>query len=260
MIIVDAHVHLAAPGSPAARLFPAAARPEDLLAQLDGAGVAAAVVLGLPGLQSSDEVLGLCAAAPDRLFPLLGIRPQLAAEVALIKQARALGFYGLKVHPRLSELPVTAEVMGPLLKEAEKHQLPVLFDAVPQSPAVPLSQLEYHAYDRLARQFRGVRLILAHACAPHVLGAYTVVKANPNVYLDVSFALLYYAGSSVETDLGYVSDKIDRYVLYGSDFPQYPADEYLAAYRGVLEARPGIDRRRVLGANAIELFGLPLTP
>jgi predicted TIM-barrel fold metal-dependent hydrolase len=102
-------------------------------------------------------------------------------------------------------------------------------------------------------------MVLAHACAPHILGAYTVVKANPNVYLDVSFSLLYYASSSVETDLGFISDKIDRYVLYGSDFPQYPADIYLRAYLRLLEGRPGVDRERVLGGNAVQLFGLPLT-
>jgi predicted TIM-barrel fold metal-dependent hydrolase len=258
MIVVDAHVHLATPGSAAARLFPAPATPRELLAQLDRAGVTAAVVLGLPGLQSPEEVLDLCAIAPDRLFPLLGVRPQIPEDVARIEQARALGFYGLKVHPRLSEVPVTTKVMEPLLKQAEKHLFPVVFDAVPQSTVVPLAELEYQAYDRLAREFRGVRMVLAHACAPHVLGAYTVVKANPNVHLDVSFALRYYAGSSVETDLGYVSDKIDRYVLYGSDFPQYPADEYLAAYRLCLQGHPGVDLRRVLGANAIELFELPL--
>jgi predicted TIM-barrel fold metal-dependent hydrolase len=257
-MIVDAHVHLAAPGSRAAGLFPSPAAPADLLRQMDRAGVAGAVVLGLPGLQTAEEVLGLCAAAPDRLFPLLGVHPLAADDLARIPHARGMGFYGLKVHPRLGEFPVDADVLGPALELAERHRLPVLFDALPQSGAVPLDGLEYHAFDRLARRFRGVRMVLAHACAPHVLGAYTVVKANPNVYLDVSFSLLYYAGSSVEMDLGFVSDRIDRHVLYGSDFPQYAADAYLAAYLRLLEGRPGADRRRVLGGNAVELFGLPL--
>jgi predicted TIM-barrel fold metal-dependent hydrolase len=260
VIIVDAHVHLAAPDSAAARLFAGPATPPELLRQMDRGGVAAAVVLGLPGFQTPQEVLGLCAAAPDRLFPLLGVHPLVPEDVARIRHAREMGFYGLKVHPRLNEVPVAVEVLGPLLEQAEKACLPVLFDAVPQSAAVPLADLEYHAFDRLARCFRGVRMVLAHACAPHVLGGYTVVKANRNVFLDISFALLYYAGSSVEADLAFISDRIDRHVLYGSDFPQYAADAYLTAYRSLLARRPGVDVGRVLGGNAIELFGLPLAP
>jgi predicted TIM-barrel fold metal-dependent hydrolase len=259
MIIVDAHVHLMEPDSAAARLFSAPATPLELLRRMDRAGVTAAVVLGLPGLQTPEEVLALCAAAPDRLFPLLGVHPCRPEDVTRIRHAREMGFYGLKVHPRLCEVPVESGVLGPVLEQAEQHELPIVFDALPQSSVVPLADLEYHAFDRLARRFRGVRMVLAHACAPHVLGAYTVVKANPNVFLDVSFSLLYYAGSSVEADLAFVSDRIDRHVLYGSDFPQYPADDYLAAYRRLLESRPDVDQRRVLGANAIQLFGLPLT-
>jgi predicted TIM-barrel fold metal-dependent hydrolase len=246
------------PNSSAAALFRTPARPEDLLAQMDRGAIDAAIVLGLPGYQSPDEVLKLCAAAPKRLFPLLGVNPLNSDDLKRIPRARVDGFYGIKLHPRLSQVPVTPEIFGPVMEHAAVANLPVLFDAVPQSSHVPLAQLEYQTFDLLARRFRQVKIVLAHACAPHVLGAYTVAKANPNVYLDVSFSLAYYAGSSVEMDIGFISDKLDRFVLYGSDFPQYPADEYLATYRRLLETRPAADRERLLARNAIEVFNLPL--
>jgi predicted TIM-barrel fold metal-dependent hydrolase len=62
----------------------------------------------------------------------------------------------------------------------------------------------------------------------------------------------------VEIDLAFVSDKLDRFVLYGSDFPQYPVDTYLKAYEKLIENRPGVNRQLVFGANAVALFGLPL--
>lgn len=258
MTIVDAHVHLAWPGSPAAAVLGKPAEPLGLLRDMDQAGVAAAVVLGLPGLQTPEEVLELCRAAPDRLFPLLGVDPRRPADLACIPQAQERGFFGLKAHPRLNELPVSADAYGPLLEQAERHDLTVVFDAVPQCPAVPLAELEYHAFDRLARRFPAVRLVLAHACAPHVLGAFTVVKAHRHVYLDLSFSALYYAGTSVEADLAFVADRINRFVLYGSDFPQYGMGEYLAACRRLLETRSVADMGPVLGGNAVRLFRLPL--
>ncbi len=257
-MIIDAHVHLIEPGSPAAQLFRTPARPEDLLQQMDRGGIDAAIVLGLPGYQSPEEVLKLCAAAPKRFFPLLGVNPLNADDLKRVPRARADGFYGIKLHPRLSQVAVTPEIFGPVMENAAAAGLPVLFDAVPQSPHVPLAQLEYQAFDVLARRFRQVKIVLAHACAPHVLGAYTVAKANPNVYLDVSFSLAYYAGSSVEMDIGFISDKLDRFVLYGSDFPQFPADLYLSTYRRLLETRPTADHMRLLAKNAIEVFDLPL--
>lgn len=140
-MIIDAHVHLVEPNSPAAALFRTSARPEDLLAQMDRGGIDAAIVLGLPGYQSPEEVLKVCAAAPGRFFPLLGVNPVNARDLERISQARPHGFYGIKLHPRLSQVPVTAEVFGPLMEQAALANLPVLFDAVPQSPHVPLAQL-----------------------------------------------------------------------------------------------------------------------
>ncbi len=258
-MIVDAHLHLARPGSPAAVRLGRPATPDELLRQMDRAGITAAVVLGLPGYQAPGEVLELCRSAPDRLFPLMGVDPRSGDDITAIGRARELGFYGLKLHPRLNGVPLDDPRWDRILEAAAEHHLPVLFDAVPQSTELPLHALDYHAFDRLARRHRNVTMVLAHACAPDVMGAYLVAKGNPNVHIDVSFSLMYYAGSSVELDLGFLSDKLDRFVLYGSDFPMYAADEYLNAYLRLLERYPGVSRDRVLASNAINLFRLPLS-
>src|SRR5262245_30017705 len=111
-MLIDAHVHLTNPQSPANALFRQPATPDDLLRQMDRSGITAAVVLGLPGFQTPDEVIQLCRCAPDRLFPLLGVDPRRAEDVARIRHTRSLGFYGLKLHPRLNQLPVTEGVWG----------------------------------------------------------------------------------------------------------------------------------------------------
>lgn len=257
-MIIDAHLHLFAPGSAAERVFGRPGNPATLLQQMDRAGIDAAVVLGLPGLQTPEEVLGLCGAAPGRLFPLLGVHPAAPKDIERVRYARELGFYGLKLHPRLSRVAVTDPRWDEVLEQAAMAKVPVLFDAVPQCADYPLAAMNYLAFDVMVRRHPTVTFILAHACAPDVLGAFTLAKANKNVYLDMSFLAMYYGGSSLEKDIAFVSDNLDRYVIYGSDFPQYPVDEYLAAYRRIVAGCQGIDLRKVLAENAVQVFGLPL--
>ncbi|MFT3882730.1 MAG: amidohydrolase family protein [Gemmatales bacterium] len=258
-MIIDAHLHLAEAGSPAEKSLGKSALPIDALRQMDAAGIDAAVVLGLPGLQTPEEVLRLCSVAKDRFFPLMGINPASSADVAMIAQARERGFYGLKVHPRLSQVAVNDPRWEAVLRQAEAHELTVLFDAVPQSTVIPMMHMNYLAFDVLAKQYPKVQIILAHACAPDVLGGFVTVKANKNVYLDMSFSVMYYQGSSLDQDMAFVSDQIDRFVLYGSDYPMFPADQYLKAYQALIASRPGVNRSLVFAGNAIKLFKLPLT-
>jgi len=57
------------------------------------------------------------------------------------------------------------------------------------------------------------------------LEAYLLADACPNVYLETSFTLPYYLGSSVEQDLAFAYKKIDERVIYGSDFPYVGLDK-----------------------------------
>jgi hypothetical protein len=257
-MIVDAHVHLAASGSAAEDVLKAPSSPELLLRQMDRSGIDAAVVLGLPGIQTPEEVLELCGAAPGRLFPLLGIDPRNPNDLAGIENARERGFYGLKLHPRLNRYAVDDSILDPVLTKATEARLAIVLDSLPQCSEIPLERMGCQAFDRLARRFPNVRLVLAHACAPHVLEAFTLVKANKNAFLDVSFSLDYYAGTSVVDDLAFISDKLDRRTLYGSDFPQCAADRYLHQYQSLLRRVPAERHAALLGANAISLFGLPI--
>jgi predicted TIM-barrel fold metal-dependent hydrolase len=49
-----------------------------------------------------------------------------------------------------------------------------------------------------------------------------MARSRENVYLDLSHTLHYYQGSSVEADLRFLVRRLDRRLLFGSDFPECP--------------------------------------
>lgn len=62
-------------------------------------------------------------------------------------------------------------------------------------------------------------LILAHAGGSRVREAFLIADDAPNVYLDTSFTLSYWRGSSVIDDIAYVVHRLPGRVFFGSDAP-----------------------------------------
>jgi uncharacterized protein len=71
-------------------------------------------------------------------------------------------------------------------------------------------------------------VILLHSGGARTLEAMLIAEEKRNVFLESSFSLPYYLGSSVEKDLAFVYKKLgsDR-IIYGSDFPYVTAEESL---------------------------------
>lgn len=71
-------------------------------------------------------------------------------------------------------------------------------------------------------------VVMSHAGGRQVLDAMLVAAHAPNVYLETSFSLQYFMGSSVETDFAFAMRKLgSRRWLYGSDYPFYGMQESL---------------------------------
>lgn len=82
----------------------------------------------------------------------------------------------------------------------------------------------------LLEKISNVPIVLLHSGGARVLEAHLLADACPNVYLETSFTLPYYLGSSVERDLAFSYKKISEKVIYGSDFPYIEMDESINTF------------------------------
>jgi uncharacterized protein len=71
----------------------------------------------------------------------------------------------------------------------------------------------------LLKEITEVPVVLLHSGGSRVLEAFLLADACPNVFLETSFSLPYYIGSSVEQDMAFAYKKVSEKVIYGSDFP-----------------------------------------
>lgn len=290
MTIVDAHVHLY---PPEVDLDPAGwsarqgerhwgvlctrrrrdGRPvqslptiDGLLAALDAAGVARAVLLGWYWEKPEtcawqNRFYARCVRAhPDRLMGFATIHPAAGHWQTLeeMHRARDEGLIGLgELSPHSQGFPIDDPVFQEALTLAGDWKIPVnLHVTDPQSRPYP-GRIETPGEDfvRLARAFPQTTFVLAHWGGMLPLADPRFAEL-PNVYYDTAASpLMYDAGVWSRTLDGLGRER----VLFGSDFPLnlYPRVSVEAEVaRFVAEARDAGAGCDVLGGNAARLLRL----
>jgi predicted TIM-barrel fold metal-dependent hydrolase len=79
------------------------------------------------------------------------------------------------------------------------------------------------------------------------MDAFFLARSRPNVWLDCSHALAWFAGSSLVADFAWCMDRIDERLLYGSDFPEYGLAEYRRRFEEVAALAPGLRKELAYG-------------
>jgi predicted TIM-barrel fold metal-dependent hydrolase len=144
-----------------------------------------------------------------------------------ISRAKELGFRGIKFHPYQQNLtPETYKDVRTCARAASRNGLWIticgsygttkLYDVNAVELLVELSQCVNSP------------LILLHSGGKRILDAMSVALEQSHVFLETSFSLSFWRGSSVEQDLAFAFKKLggDR-VIYGSDHPYIPINQSL---------------------------------
>ena len=259
-MIVDANVHVTSDG----RWFDTSvdASVDTLLGQLDEAGVERAVVVGLPGQTTNDEVLAICARHPDRLLPVGSFDPAAHEdESRLLAAARAElkdhGLLGFKLHPRLGGYDPLDPRVETLLEEVASWDPtpPVWLCTLLHSPRVRLGKPPVETIHQLVDRHPALTFVLAHGGGADLLALASAVRASPNAFVELSYTLTHFAGSSVEQDIAWLMHTFERRVMFGSDFPEWRVGDALSTLQRLLADVPSESAARVLGGNLAKVLG-----
>ena len=129
------------------------------------------------------------------------------------------------------DIPVCVEIS----KKAESLGMLVMIDA-------SYGSLGMYQFDNLklasaiASHVTKTPIILLHSGGARCLEAMLLADATKNIYLETSFTLPYYLGSSIEQDLAFTYKKLgeDR-IIYGSDFPYINLEESRITFLNFME-------------------------
>ena len=220
------------------------ADPEDLLAGLDKAGQAGALVFpfhepgGYP--PANDRVLAACAASGGRLQALARIDPN--SEGALEEARRCLdaGARGFKLHPRSDRFALPHPVVEEIVALAAEARAAVLFHAGRGMPHLGESVLH------LAREHHEARLILAHAGISDTGWIAPFAAELENLFFDTAWW-------QVGDLLALFATVPPGRILYASDMPYgSPLFHSLACVRCALSVGLGGDALRAIAGGSAE--------
>jgi predicted TIM-barrel fold metal-dependent hydrolase len=222
-----------------------------LLSQMDEAGVSHAVVLQLRWQRWHVEEVAEALAGQPRLIGFVNIDPTTPALDRQLEQARALGYRGLKLHPRLQRHRPDDPRCIELVRAAGSLGWPALLDAFPDGEWL-MDGLTVQHYGRLAREAPEARVIVAHAAGHHCIDLMMIAKRVPNLWFDISYSWLYYH-ERIVADMAYcIRSMRGERVLFGTDYPDRSLPDSISMSLSRL-AQHGVSdelQRKLLWENA----------
>jgi uncharacterized protein len=256
-MIFDAHAHV----YPAAGGFWKRASPvEELIAAMDAAGVSRAAVIAIEPDLPVAAVLDAVTQHPERLVAIGSVDPRQDNAVAILEQQiEEQKVRGIKLHPRIQRIQFNdLPRLVPIAARCGELGVPLIVCSFLGGPDLFRGRTLELCHELAATAPR-TTIVMAHAGGYRPMDALLVLKANPNVHVDVSFSPLYFAGSSVAQDFEYLVRRADpARVMFGSDFPEAAIDASLEWLTGVFDraGTPVAARHAILYDNAARLFGV----
>ena len=171
--------------------------------------------------------------------------------------AAAAGFCAIVFHPYLQKiLPEDLSLMQELARQAESSGMFVIICSAYGSTKM----FKHYSLPLAAGLAEEINcpIVLAHCGGAKIVEAYLVAEAYANIYLETSFTLPYWLGSSIEIDIAFAIRKLGpvRW-LFGSDAPFCTLNDALAAHHKFFDTHGFIDSQveQIMSGTARTILG-----
>ena len=224
-----------------------------------GKGIKGILLLNLPEIAfDNQDVLNAESEYRGFFHVFPGINPKIEKSPNLINKYMELGASGIKLHPRLHNYKVDDADCIHIIQQAGDLGLPVLIDCFPDGKNLALGNVPA-IFSRIAEQCPQTRIAIGHAGGHHILDALMVAKDYPNVFLDLSFTILYYQKALLSSTIYFAlnSIKYER-VFWGTDYPDRPygmsVDLAIDEFRRMAISEDQLEK--IKSKNALSFLGI----
>ena len=191
-----------------------------LFKEASASGINNVVLLNLPELAFKNSTVIKNAKNYNGFFHVFpSINPVVDSDIDELKRLKAAGASGLKLHPRLHGYHIENSNCMELLRTAGELKMPVMVDCFPDGKNLAIGNTP-EAFARIAEKAPDVRIAIGHAGGHRILDALMVAKYYRNIFLDLSYTLLYYRNSGIINSIAYSIESLGaERVFWGSDYP-----------------------------------------
>lgn len=232
--MIDAHVHIGPEGSELSA--------RQLMERMEQNGIEKALVFPfLGGSFTNDAVESAMEQYPDKIIGICAVNPFDEDAPAKLERCFKKGFRGLKLHPFLHGLNLSSHLNDGLFELVQEYKGIVIAHGTADLYNCPLE------FDRMARRFPKVPLIMAHSgYFWEWEQAVELAAENPNLFLETSRVPEYETGKILE---GAGPGK----VIWGSDSPYCGLEQEISKMRRVLKQG---EEEAVLGGTIERLLSI----
>ena len=177
--------------------------------------------------------------------------------IAEVRRIKALGLYGIKLHPEYQEFSPLDPRLAPVWETAAECGLPVLFHAGGDVGFYGTVQHSWPAdYAELARRVPSLQIIAAHLGGWRDWDLVERDLCGAPVFIDTSFAFDWMPDQS-QFERIIRKHGVDR-VLYGTDSPWSDLKDGIREVLGTHLS--DAEKHQIFWSNAVRLFHLPVAP
>jgi predicted TIM-barrel fold metal-dependent hydrolase len=213
----------------------------------------------------NDAAAALAARAPDKIIGFMSVHPDEPDVIDEIERsAHDLGLRGMKLGPNYQGFdPVLANAFR-VYGKAQELGLPIVFhQGTSPFPDAPLRYAHPMLMDEIAAEFRDLKIVMAHIAHPWHVDCVNIIRKHPNVYADVSGALIRPWQAYHAFMHAYEWGMLHK-LLFGSDFPVTTPAETIDFLRGLndyarkyhLPELPQDELEAIIERDSLELLGL----
>lgn len=243
------------------------ATTDQLLEEMDEAGVSKAVILGQdthatknPSFKNytmkNDQLADLASRSRGRLVPFAGVDPNAGKEAVreLKRSVNKLGLRGLKIHSSANSVyPNDRRKMYPIYDFCQEAGIPILFHTGTTGLGdcdIKYSKPEF--LDEVCQSYPDLKVVMAHFGWPWSDVTIAVALRNPNVFIDVSGWKPRYLPQNI---MPYLNGTLQDRFLFGTDYPMLRQKEWMDDFEKNLKPKlkPGVSEK-LLKQNAKRLL------
>jgi predicted TIM-barrel fold metal-dependent hydrolase len=256
--IVDSLTHPTLSGTWLGKAIDPAASFDRLTAEMASSNIERACAIGMWGLDGyAHELFAAACRRHPELIPVAGFRPvDASSDAAELDRIRDLGFVGVKIHPRFSQLDLRESAqLGGSMEAAAQRGLTIWFCTYQHCALESWPEIDpFQALVRLLKAAPTARVILVHGGDIDVMRHMQLVRFNDRLLLDLSMTLCKYPGSSLDLDLAFLFRQFDRRICIGSDWPQHTAAETRDRFEQFAHGIDSERAARIAGRNLLDFL------
>ncbi|MBP1849413.1 amidohydrolase family protein [Rhizobium halophytocola] len=275
--VIDIHPHVISPDTDTYPLTPLGGTQsswsqnhkisyEELIAQMDSAGIAKAVVVQASTAygHNNSYLADAVAAHPERFTGVFSVDVLAEDAVEKIKFWQGRNLTGMRLFTTGSTMPT----QQPWLADERSHKAWEYASDVGLPIAVQMRPEGIPLLTKLIDRFPDVRVVLDHLARPVLSDGppYTQAAglfdlgARPNVFLKLTLRNILAAGEGQSTVEAFLAQLLERFgsarIAWGSNFPaaDLPLSELLAAARSALAGLSQHDQEMIFAGTAETLY------